>query len=131
MDYSTGSYNEENIEETHGAYIYEDKDKDINLFLYIKSDKKNLQVALPVSYDENLKNCDYLAVIFKRGADYLGQNSLENIQSLIQEENMQNILEKTYPELSRQIPNFTQEQYDNYFSFSKQQLKLAAELDVE
>ena len=135
MDYSTGHYNEENteynIKEKDGAYIFEDKDNDINLFLYIKSDKENLQAALPLSYDENLKNCDYLAVVIKRGADYLGQNSLENIQELIAEKDMQNILEKTYSELSKKIPNLTQEQYDNYLGFSEEQLKLAAELHPE
>ena len=59
----------------------------------------------------------------------MGQNSLENIQELIAEKDMQNILEKTYSELLKKIPNLTQEQYDNYLGFSEEQLKLHAELD--
>ena len=83
-----------------------------------------MKEALPLSYNANLKDSDYLIVIIKNERDHLGQNSFESIQKLIKNKNMYNILEKNYDQLSKNIGALTQEQYDNYLGFAKKQLML-------
>jgi hypothetical protein len=115
---------EEYIDQIQGAYIFQDFDNKINLFIYIKLDEKELKEALPLSYNANLKDSNYLIVIIKNERDHLGQNSFESIQNLIKNKNMYNILEKNYEQLSKNIGALTQEQYDNYLGFAKRQLTL-------
>jgi hypothetical protein len=124
MNYNTDTNRSENIDIIQGAYIFEDSDNDINLFLYIKLEPEDLKNALPLSYNANLKDCNYLVVIIKNMTDHLGQNSFQVIKELIRKKNMQNILEEDYNLLHEKINNLTYEQYENYLGFAKQQLLL-------
>lgn len=112
----------ENININQGAYIFEDSDNDINLFIYIKLEPEDLKELLLLSYNPSLIDCNYLIIIIKDKKDHLGQNSFKAIKELIKKKNMLNILEKDYYFLHEKINTLTHEQYTNYLGFAKEQL---------
>lgn len=73
----------ENININQGAYIFEDSDNDINLFIYIKLEPEDLKELLLLSYNPSLIDCNYLIIIIKDKKDHLGQNSFKAIKELI------------------------------------------------
>lgn len=105
-----------------GAYIYYNSIYNCNsLFLYIKLTKEELKNALPISYKEDSNN-EYLGVIFINGRDYLGQNNYENISQFIENNKMIDIFSTCYTDCSYILKNLTEEEYNDFLNFSKNQL---------
>lgn len=111
----------EAINSKKGGYIYNEKDN-INLFLYIELTPEELKEVLPKTYNNNLKDSNYLAIIIYNEKDYLNQASFNSIKQFIINKNMENIFEKDYNNLHKKINNLTIEQYNNYIGFAKEQL---------
>jgi hypothetical protein len=108
-----------------GAYIFLTEKDEIDLFLFKKCTKEELQNALPISLrlGEIKDNHNCLAVFFHNGADYLGSGKLEDIPNMIKEKGMINLLNNTYENIvNNGFGNLKRKQYDGYVNFSKNQL---------
>ena len=103
--------------------FYDHKYEDFILFLYIKLTKDQLKKTLPISYIENL-NMEYLTAAFINGSDYLAQDNYSNISKSINNNNMISIITNNYDFISEIYPNFDEKTYNNYLSFSNDQLKI-------
>ena len=102
------------------GYIFEDKDKQIYIFIYIKLSRKELAKALPLSHPCELDK-DYLCGTFINGVDYLGSANLPDIKETIKNNKMKNILTTPYSEITF---NITEEEYNSNIKFVKYQLDI-------
>ena len=112
-----------------GAYIFKGSQsprttEHISLFIYIKLSPKELSNALPISYDQNNKNSDYLVFVIENGIDYLGQSSKIDIDESIKNNDMINLLNNNYNQLTTFFPNLSRELYQHYIELSKKNLKI-------
>ena len=108
-----------------GAYIFLTENDEIDLFLFKKCTKEELQRALPINFKcgEIKDNHDCIAVFFHNGADYLGSGKLEDIPNIIKEKYMIDLLNNTYENIIKNgFGNLKRNQYNNFVKFSKQQL---------
>ena len=109
-----------------GAYIFLTEKDEIDLFLFKKCTKEQLENTLPISsrLGEIKDNHNCLAVFFHNGADYLGSGKLEDIPNIIKEKGMINLLNNTYENIVKNgFGNFTRKQFNNFRDFSINQLK--------
>ena len=111
-----------------GAYIFKrlqspGTTEHVNLFIYIKLSPMELSLALPISYNPNNKNSDYLVCVFENGIDYLGQSSKIDIDESIKKNDMINLLNNNYNQLTTFFPNLSRELYQHYIELSKKNLK--------
>tara|TARA_B100001287_G_C22475063_1_gene431536 strand:+ start:184 stop:522 length:339 start_codon:yes stop_codon:yes gene_type:complete len=108
-----------------GAYIFLTENDEIDLFLFKKCTKEELQNALPMNFQrgEIKDNHDCLTVFFHNGADYLGSGEFENIPNIIKEKRMIDLLNNTYENIvNNGFGNLKRKQFDNFVNFSKNQL---------
>lgn len=108
-----------------GAYIFLTEKDEIDLFLFKKCTKEELQNALPINFQcgEIKDNHNCLAVFFHNGADYLGSGKLEDIPTIIKEKGMIDLLNNTYENIvNNGFGNLKRKEFDNFINFSKNQL---------
>jgi hypothetical protein len=115
------------INENNGAYIFKNRDNikntdDLDLLLYMKLTDEELKRALPISYNPNLINSNYLAAIFHNGYDHLAQYSFETIKRIISEENMKSIIDNDYITIQSYFNKLSYETYIHYKEFANKQL---------
>jgi len=110
-----------------GAYIFYDEQDNIDLLLFMKCSKEELNKALPVNAanGEILNDHDTLQVIFHKGADYLGSGSLEKIPELINQLNAVNLINNNLSDLKNKgFLSLTETEYNKMKNFSKTQLQI-------
>tara|TARA_B100000073_G_C23317706_1_gene405424 strand:+ start:157 stop:498 length:342 start_codon:yes stop_codon:yes gene_type:complete len=105
-----------------GGYAKDDTDATV-IFMYIKMTDTELEKALPLSYVKNsdCKN-QYLIVIFKDGFDYLGQSTLDKLQTTIEKIQFKSILNNDYEFIKSHFADITETDYDKTKLFIQQQV---------
>lgn len=109
------------ISEEKGAYIFQDDENRIYRFLYFKLKPEEMQKALPITYKNN-DNRNYLLVIFDPdGTDYLGQQTLQKVKEIIQNNKMTNLILTNWEEI-RNVYQINEQEYLNMVKLAKEQL---------
>ena len=118
-----GSTLNKSLNNDSGAYIFKNNSTLlIDLLIYIKLSPDKLLHALPISYDPNKKNANYLVCIFEEGRDYLSQNTIEEIDKNILEYDMINLLDNSYETLYEKYPDLSYDLYKHYIESSRKNL---------
>lgn len=110
-----------------GAYIYYDSNNNLDLFLFMKCTRDELQRSLPINYrnGEILDTHNSLQAIFHNGMDYLGSGELKNIPKIIVELNAVDLLNNSFDNLHKLgFLSLKKQEYNNMINFSKNQLKI-------
>ena len=110
-----------------GAYIYYDEHDNIDLLLFMKCSREELEKALPINSQngEILNDHDTLQVIFHKGADYLGSGSLQKIPELIDQLNAVDLINNNLSDLKNKgFISLTETKYNEMKNFSKRQLQI-------
>lgn len=109
-----------NHEIEKASYIFMDDEK-IHRFMYFKLSKKQLQEALPISYQDNTSK-NYLTVVFDEdGRDFLGQATYDEILELINKYQMTNLLEGSFDKIKNDF-NLGSQELQNMIDFARNQL---------
>ena len=95
----------------------------IVIFMYIKMTDKELEKALPLSYVKN-SDCEnqYLIVFFKDDIDYLGQSTLDKLQTTIEKIQFKSILNYDYEFIKSHFADITETDYDKTKLFIQEQV---------
>ena len=89
--------------------------------MYIKMSPKQIQEALPITYEDNTDK-NYLTVTFDgEGKDYLGQASYAEFVDYIKKIKMTNLLDEPFEKIKNDF-NFNDTELRNMIDFSKNQL---------
>ena len=104
-----------------GAYIYNDIDNEIILFMYLKTTKEQLKKILGSSFND-IGESNYLIANFKGGQNYMGCGSLENIKRFMNDTVMSNIIDNSYDENKKIFSNLTEEQFKSLTEFANKTL---------
>ena len=102
------------------SYIFMDNQK-MHRFMYIKLSKKQLQEALPITYQDNPSK-NYLTVVFDEdGRDFLGQATYGEILELVNKYQMTNLLEEPFDTIKNDF-NLGSQELQNMIDFARNQL---------
>lgn len=105
----------------HGTYIFKDnEDGEVCLFLFMKFNKQQMDVALPNCKDDG-QNGDYFIGIMRGGTDYLGKTFYAGIEDIMKEQQMFDLTTITYDELN--IDGLTEEEFGKYQKFADEKMK--------
>ena len=104
------------------ALVYQDNDDDIILVLYMRLNAPTLKQALPMSYDSNKPDHNYLVACFKQGVDYIGQSSWDQIKEKIQTNNMHSLITSDYDTLHAIYDDLTIDTHRKLLEFATSQL---------
>ena len=89
--------------------------------MYIKLSKKQLQDALPITYQDNSSK-NYLTVVFDEdGRDFLGQATYGEILELVNKYQMTNLLEEPFDKIKNDF-NLGSQELQNMIDFARNQL---------
>lgn len=113
------------IKEKDGFIIQEDND--IYLLVYMKLEDKELQNALPISYNRNnfFNKKNYLiCIIDTEGRDYVGQASIDDINDAIEKENGKKVvnINHDYSAIKLIMPKLSYSLFNHYKLFVQKQL---------
>lgn len=109
-----------------GTYLFKDtEDGEICLFLFMKFNKQQMDVALPNSIDDG-QNGDYFIGIFRKGSDYLGKTVYSGIESFMKSQDMFDISTLDFDNVD--IDELTEEEYDKYKDFTIKHMKTLNEI---
>lgn len=102
------------------SYIFMDNQK-MHRFVYFKLSKKQLQEALPITYQDNPSK-NYLTVVFDEdGRDFLGQATYGEILELVNKYQMTNLLEEPFDKIKNDF-NLGSHELQNMIDFARNQL---------
>ena len=110
------------VQRDRDAMVYQDNEGDIILVLYMKLSGPKLRQALPIGYDSTKADHNYLVACFKRGMDYIGQSSWEQIETMIAERSMLSLLTCGYGKLHEVYSDLTQETHAELLGLATKQL---------
>tara|TARA_Y100000389_G_scaffold204670_1_gene258754 strand:+ start:728 stop:1090 length:363 start_codon:yes stop_codon:yes gene_type:complete len=104
-----------------GTFIFKDSDDaEVCLFLFMKLNKQQMDVALPNSKD-NGENGDYFIGIMREGTDYLGKTFYKGIEKIMKDQEMFDLTSLNYNDIG--IEELTEEEYTKYKDFADKQMK--------
>ena len=106
------------INDIKDSYIYEDKNKNINLFIYMKSIPCNINYYDYYKNDGKIDESKYFTITYKTGYDYPEQFSFIEIKNLIRIWKMKNIIKNNYETLKFYFPKLSRHQYNFYHIFT-------------
>lgn len=104
-----------------GAYLFKDsEDDELCLFLFMKLNKQQMDVALPNAKDEG-GNGDYFIGIMRGGTDYLGKTFYGGIEEIMKEHQMFDLTTTIHADLK--FDEVTEEDFEKYKTFADEKMK--------
>ena len=108
------------------AFVFEDENS-ILLLLYMKLEPYQLQKALPISYMDDKDKCYLSCILDSDGRDYIGQQSLKDIEKVILNVNKCMNINHDYETIKTVFPNITYELLDKYKHFVEKQMNKSSQ----
>lgn len=108
-----------------GAFVYNDENNNVDVFLYMIMENHELKELLPHDYDHTgIEDHNTLCMLIQQGKDYIASNNIERVLEIINENMMVSLLDNDYQQiLNKGIRNLESEHHEKMMKFVNNQLK--------
>lgn len=112
------------VDEDRGAYVGSTEHAGMYMMMYCKRTREELQAALPLSFDPNLRHANYQIALFdQEERDYIGHISFAHLEGYVIDNNMKNLFQK-YETLKEYFPELEKDGHRAWIAFVQDQFNM-------